>query len=126
MDVTANTTLTAEMLAIIADMTRIPERVQLGLLKDAIHVEELGVTRPADECAEQGTSLPPIPRDQIAGLQQKDAVVSRLKHHLDLGRMPSRAGRKQETRQASQLVSYLDDIAEKDGVLYKTVCNSGG
>ena len=80
-DVTANTTPTAEMLAIFADTTRIPERVQLGLLKDAIHVEEMGVTRPADECSEQGTSLPSIPRDQIAGLQQKDAAVSRMKQH---------------------------------------------
>ena len=80
-DVTANTTLTAEMLAIFADTTRIPERVWLGLLKDAIRVEELGVTRPADECSEQGTSIPSIPRDQIAGLQQKDAAVSRMKQH---------------------------------------------
>ena len=73
-------TLTAEMLANVADTTRIPERVQLELLKDAIWVEELGVTRPADECAEQATSLPSIPRDQIAALQQKDAAVARLKH----------------------------------------------
>ena len=120
MDVTANSTLTAEMLAIVADTTRIPERVQLELLKDAIRVEELGVTRPADECAEQATSLPSITRDQIAALQQKDGAVARLKHYLDLGRKPSRAERKQETRAALQLVSYLDDIADKDGVLYKT------
>ena len=119
-------TLSAEMLANVADTTRIPERVQLELLKDAIRVEELGVTRPADECAEQATSLPSIPRDQIAALQQKDAAVARLKHYLDLGRKPSRAERKQETREALQLVSYLDDIAEKDGVLYKTVRNSDG
>ena len=125
MDVTANTS-TAEMLAIVADTTRIPERVQLGLLKDAICVEELGVTRPADKCAEQATSLPSIPRDHIAALQQKDAAVARLKHYLDLRRKPSRAEQKQETREALQLVSYLDNIAEKDGVLYKTVCNSDG
>ena len=81
--------LTAEMIANVADTTRIPERVQLGLLKDAIHEEELGVTRPADECAEQATSLPSIPRDQIAALQQKDAAVARLMHYLDLGRKPS-------------------------------------
>ena len=63
MDVTANTTLTAEMLAIVADTTRVPERVQLGMLRDAICMEELGVTRPADKCAEPATSLPSIPRD---------------------------------------------------------------
>ena len=77
------------MLADVVDTTGIPERVQLGFLKDAIRVEELGVARPADECAEQATSLPAIPRDQIAVLQQKDAAVARLKHYLDLGRKPS-------------------------------------
>ena len=98
--------------------------MQLEFLKDAIRVEEKGVTRPADECAEQATYLPSIPRDQIAALQQKDATVARQKHYLDLGRKPSQAEQKQETQEALQLVSYLDDIAEKDGVLYKTVCNS--
>ena len=29
-------------------------------------------------------------------------------------------------REALQLVSYLDDITEKDGVLYKTVRNNDG
>ena len=126
MDVTANTTLTAEMLAIVADTTRIPERVQLGLLKDAIRAEELGVTSPAEECTEQATSFPSIPRDQIAALQQKDAAVANLKYYLDLGKKPSHAEQKQETREALKLVSYLDDIAEKGGVLYKTVCDSDG
>ena len=87
-------TLTAEKLAKVADTTRIPERVQLELLKDAIRVEELGVTRPTDECAGQVTSLPSMPRDQIAALQQKDAAVATLRHYLDLGRKPSRAERK--------------------------------
>lgn len=36
---------------------------------------------------------------------------------MDLGGKPSQAERKQETQEALQLVSYLDDIAEKDGVL---------
>ena len=81
MNVTVNT-LTAEMLANVADTTRIPERVQLGLMKDAICVEELGVTRPVDECTEQATSLPSIPGDQITALQQKDAAAARLKHYL--------------------------------------------
>ena len=67
----------AETLASIADTTRLPERVQLRLLEDAIHVEELGVTTPADECAEQATCLPSIPRDQISMLQQKDAANSK-------------------------------------------------
>lgn len=99
MDVTANTTLTAEMLAIVADTTRISERVQLGLLKDAIRVEELGVTRPADECAEQATSLPSIPRDQIAALQQKDAEVARLKYYLDLERsLPEQNGNRRHEK----------------------------
>jgi len=49
--------------------------VQLGKLDDAIHVEELGVSTPADECAEQATNLPSIPRDQIAMLQQRDAAI---------------------------------------------------
>ena len=69
MDAAENTTLTAEMLASIAGTTRDPEDVRLGLLEDAVRVEELGVTKPADECAEQATSLPSIPRDQIAALQ---------------------------------------------------------
>ena len=45
---------------------------------------------------------------------------------MDLGGKPSQAERKQETQEALQLVSYLDDIAEKDGVLYKTVRNGDG
>jgi len=58
----------AETLASIADTARLPERVQLGLLEDAIRVEELGVTPPADECAEQATCPPSIPRDQVSML----------------------------------------------------------
>lgn len=125
-DAAGNTNHVNEMLATVADTTRIPERVQLGLLKDAIRVDELGVAGPADECAEQATSLPSISRDQLAALQQKDAAVARLKYFLDLGRKPSRAERKQETREALQLVSFLDDITEKDGVLYRTVRHSDG
>ena len=79
----------ADTLASIADTTRVPERVQLGLLEDAIRVEELGVTTPADQCAEQATCLPSIPRDQISMLQQKDATILRLKHYLYLGRKPN-------------------------------------
>ena len=115
----------AETLASIADTTRLPERVQLGLLEDAIRVEELGVTTPADECAEQATCLPSIPRDQISMLQQKDAAIVRLKHYLDLGRKPNRQERKRETRETLQLVGYLDSIAEKDGLLFRTVRNNG-
>ena len=106
----------AEMLASPADTTRLPERVQLGLLEDAIRVEELRVTTPADECAEQATCLPSIPRDQLSMLQQKDAAIVRLKHY--------RRQKKQETRQILQLVGYLDSIAEKDGLLFRTVRNN--
>ena len=70
----------AEMLASTADPTRLPETVPRGLLEDAIQVKELGVTTPADECADQATSLPSIPREQISIFQQKDATVARLKH----------------------------------------------
>ena len=90
--------------------------MQLGLLEDAIRVEELRVTTPADECAEQATCLPSIPRDQLSMLQQKDAAIVRLKHY--------RRERKQETRQILQLVGYLDSIAEKDGLLFRTVRNN--
>ena len=94
------------------------------MLEDAIRVEELGVTTPADECAEQATCLPSIPRDQISMLQQKDAAIVRLKHYLDLGRKPNRQERKRETRETLQLVGYLDSIAEKDGLLFRTVRNN--
>ena len=53
MDTRENTTLTAEMLTRIAGTTRVLEDMQLGVLEDAIHVEELGVMKPADECADQ-------------------------------------------------------------------------
>ena len=106
----------AETLASPADTTRLPERVQLGLLEDAIRVEELRVTTPADKCAEQATCLPSIPRDQLSTLQQKDAAIVRLKHY--------RRERKQETRQILQLVGYPDSIAEKDGLLFRTVRNN--
>ena len=125
-DAEESTAHVAEMLATITETTKVPEEVQLRLLGDAIRVEELGVTRPADECAEQATFLPFIPRDQIAELQQKDAAVARLKHYLDLGRKPYRGERKQETREALHLVSYLDSIVEKDGVLFRTVRNNDG
>ena len=94
MDPGKNTTHVAEMLAAIAVTTRIPERVQLGLLEDAIHVDRLGVTRPADKCAEKATSLPSIPTDEITALQQKDAAVTRLKYYLDLRRKPYQEERK--------------------------------
>jgi len=47
-----------------------------------------------------------------------------MKHYLGLGRKPNRQERKQETREALQLVSYLDSIAEKDGLLFRTVRNN--
>jgi len=100
--------------------------MQLGLLEDAICVEELGVMKQANMCAEQATSLPSILRDQIAAMLQKDPAIARLRHYLELRRRPSREERKQETGEALQLVSYLDDITEEDGVLYRTVCNSDG
>ena len=53
MDTRENTTLTAEMLTRIAGTTRVLEDMQLGVLEDAIDVEELGVMKPADECADQ-------------------------------------------------------------------------
>ena len=91
MDATGNTTHVDEMLATVPDTTRIPESTQLRLLSDAICMDKLGVTRPADECTEQATSLPSIPRDQIAALQQKDAALAQLKYYLDLGRKPFQA-----------------------------------
>ena len=48
-------------------------------------------------------------------LQQKDAAIVRLKHY--------RRQKKQETRQILQL-GYLDSIAEKDGLLFRTVRNN--
>ena len=50
------------------------------MLENAIREEELGVATPADECADQATYLPSIPRDQIAVLQQRDAAIATLKH----------------------------------------------
>ena len=49
----------------------------------------------------------------------------RLKHYLDLGRKPNRQERKRETRETLQLVGYLESIAEKDGLLFRTVHNNG-
>lgn len=121
-----DTTHVAEMLATVANTTKVPERVQLGLLEDAIRVGELGVTNPADECAEQATSLPVISRDQMAVMQQRDAAVVRLKYYLDLGRKPYREERKHETREALQLVRHLDSIVERDSVLYRTLNNDNG
>ena len=77
------------MLANITGTTRVPEDVQLGVLKDAIRVEELGVTKPVNECTEQATSLPSISRDQTAALQQKDSAIARLRHYLELERKPT-------------------------------------
>ena len=94
MDAVKYITLTAEMPANIAGTTRVLEDVQLGLLEDAIRVEELGVMKPADKCAEQATSLPSITREQIAALQQKDPAIVRLRHYLELGRKPKWGERK--------------------------------
>ena len=89
MDAAENTTLTAEMLANIAGTTKVLEDMRLGLLEDAIHVEELGLMKPADECAEHATCLPSILRDQIVALQQKDPAIVRLRHYLELERKPT-------------------------------------
>lgn len=94
----------AETLLSLADTTRLPERVQLGLLEDAIHVEE---------CAEQATCLPSIPRHQVFMLQQNDAAIVRLKHYLEPARKPKRQERKQQTRETLPLLGYLN----------RTVCN---
>ena len=72
------------------------------------------------------TSLPFIPRDQIVALQRKDPAIARLRHYLELRRKPSQGERKQETQEALQLVSYLDNTTEEDGVLYRTMHNGDG
>ena len=48
----------------------------------------MGVRIPADQRAQQATSLPYTPKDQISGLQQKDAAEGRLKYYLDLEKEP--------------------------------------
>ena len=58
--------LTAEVLAGIVGACTVPETVRLRLLEDAIHIGELYVTTPADERAEQATSLPSIPREHLS------------------------------------------------------------
>ena len=68
----------------------------------------------ADQRAQQATSLPCTPKDQISGLQQKDAAEGRLKYYLDLEKEPYSEERKHDTQEASQLVSYLDYIVEND------------
>ena len=83
------------------------------MLEDAIHVEELGVTKLANECAEHPTSFPSILRDQVATLHWKDPAIATLRHCLELGREPKRE-RKQETQEALQLESYLVYITEED------------
>ena len=82
--------------------------------------------KPADKCSEQATSLPSITREQIAALQWKDPAIGRLRHYLELGRRPKWGEWKQETQEALQLVNYLDDIAEEDSVLCRTVRNTDG
>lgn len=69
---------------------------------------------PADQSAQQATSLPSTPKDQISGLQQKDEVEGRLKYYLDLEKEPYSEERKQDTQEASQLVSYLVYTVEND------------
>ena len=44
------------------------------------------MTRPADECNEQATSLLTILRDQFAALLYKDVTLARLKYYLNLGK----------------------------------------
>ena len=74
----------------------------------------MGVRIPAHQRAQQATSLPSTPKDQISGLQQKDVVVGRLKYYPDLEKEPYSEERKQDTQEASQLVSCLDYIVEND------------
>ena len=103
----------------MADTTRESERVQLGLL-DLCRV--IGVRIPADQSAQQATSLPSTPQDQISGLQQKDAVEGSLKYYLDLEKEPYSEERKQDT----QLVSYLDYTVENDFCCLGLCAQCGG
>ena len=48
----------------------------------------MGVRIPADQCAQQANSLPSTPKDQISGLQRKDAVEGKLKYYLDCEKEP--------------------------------------
>lgn len=74
----------------------------------------MGVRIPADQRAQQATSLPYTPKDQISRLQQKDAAEGRLKYYLDLEKEPCSEERKKDTQEALQLVSYLGFIVEND------------
>ena len=77
---------------------------------------------PADQSAQQATSLPSTPKDQISGLQQKDAVEGSLKYNLDLEKEPYSEERKQDT----QLVSYLDYTVENDFCCLGLCAQCGG
>ena len=82
----------------------------------------IGVRIPADQSAQQATSLPSTLKDQISGLQQKDAVEGRLKYYLDLEKEPYAEERKQDT----QLVSYLDYTVENDFCCLGLCAQCGG
>ena len=77
---------------------------------------------PADQSTQQATSLPSTPKDQISGLQQKDAVEGSLKYYLDLEKEPYSEERKQDT----QLVSYLDYTVENDFCCLGLCAQCGG
>ena len=69
------------------------------------------------------TPLPSLSKSQIASLQETDPVLSRLKHYRSLKRKPSRLEKQQESHDFKTILRQWDRIVEKEGVLYRKVCD---
>ena len=116
----------SEILAAVSRTSLLPDEVRVGLLNDAIRVANLGLVSATDHAAGHAIFLPALQREQILELQQADAAMVRLKHYMALGRKPTHAERMRETKEARKLLSFLDSMEEKNGILFRLVKSNMG
>ena len=123
------TRLVTEVLTTVAETTIVPDELRLWVLEDAVRVAELGVTMPPDQDIGTATQLPRLQQEQIKELQQKDTVLTRLRHYLSLGRKPTKAERRWESRtskETAKMLKFLSSIEERNGILFRRVKLSNG
>ena len=70
-------------------------------------------------------TLPSMPTEEIAKLQEVDPDISRFLFYWRKGSLPSRIRCKKEPKTVRKLLKSWNRIAEADGIQYRTVLQNG-
>ena len=67
------------------------------------------------------STLPSIPKTTLGMLQRSDPVLARVWHHWDTHTRPTSVTMRTEAKPVRKILSFWQQLSEKDGVLYSTI-----